>query len=167
MALSLSLAAVTSSTKSVTGSLSGPIAGLPAHRLMFKSRDPYKPSLRLSRRSNTGKWQARRLHAETKAAKTVGIIVGGFIVCWFPFFTIYLARAYMCCVPGVMMKLFTWLGYANSGINPVIYCVVSRDFRRAFKAILCGCSCREEGVKSLIRQIHLPGLFEEDDGSGE
>jgi octopamine receptor oamb, putative (fragment) len=121
---------------------------------------------RFSRRTHTGKWQAKRLLAETKAAKTVGIIVGGFIICWFPFFTAYLIRGYcrdQSCIPHLMLTIFTWLGYANSAINPVIYGLFSRDFRRAFKRIICSCKFKEEtGVTSLIRQIHLPSLFEED-----
>lgn len=124
-------------------------------------------SARVTRRTNTGKFQARRFHAETKAAKTVGIIVGGFIICWLPFFTAYLVRAFCdddSCVPQILMSVFTWLGYCNSAINPVIYGLFSRDFRRAFKTIVCKCTFREEvGVSSLIRQIHLPTFLEGED----
>lgn len=123
-------------------------------------------SARLARRTNTGKFQARRFHAETKAAKTVGIIVGGFIICWFPFFSAYLVRAFCqddSCIPAILMSIFTWLGYCNSAINPVIYGLFSRDFRRAFKTIVCKCTFREDtGVSSLIRQIHLPTFLEDD-----
>lgn len=80
---------------------------------------------------------------ETKAAKTLGIIVGGFILCWLPFFTMYLVRAF--CPnhihPTVFSVLF-WLGYCNSAINPCIYALFSKDFRFAFKRIICcRCSC--------------------------
>lgn len=34
-------------------------------------------------------------------------------------------------------SIFTWLGYMNSGCNPIIYAFSSRDFRRAFTKILC------------------------------
>ncbi|RWS01514.1 putative G-protein coupled receptor No9-like protein [Dinothrombium tinctorium] len=119
---------------------------------------------RFNRRTNTGKWHARRFLAETKAAKTVGIIVGAFIFCWFPFFSVYLFRAfYKDQIPETVVSLFYWFGYFNSAVNPIIYGLFSRDFRRAFKNIVCKCRFREEtGVTSLIRQIHLPNLFEED-----
>jgi octopamine receptor len=121
-------------------------------------------STRATRRTNTGKFQARRFHAETKAAKTVGIIVGGFVVCWLPFFTAYPIRAFCddeSCIPKTLMSVFTWLGYCNSAINPVIYGLFSRDFRRAFKTIVCKCTFHEEvGVSSLIRQIHLPTFLD-------
>lgn len=80
---------------------------------------------------------------ETKAAKTLGIIVGGFIMCWLPFFTMYLVRAFYPnhIHPTVFSVLF-WLGYCNSAINPCIYALFSKDFRFAFKRIICcRCSC--------------------------
>lgn len=87
--------------------------------------------------------QVKRFRMETKAAKTLGIIVGGFIMCWLPFFTMYLVRAFYPnhIHPTVFSVLF-WLGYCNSAINPCIYALFSKDFRFAFKRILCcRCSC--------------------------
>lgn len=87
--------------------------------------------------------QVKRFRMETKAAKTLGIIVGGFIMCWLPFFTMYLVRAFYPnhIHPTVFSVLF-WLGYCNSAINPCIYALFSKDFRFAFKRIICcKCSC--------------------------
>ncbi|KAH0952861.1 hypothetical protein HN011_004293 [Eciton burchellii] len=91
------------------------------------------------------KVQARRFRMETKAAKTLGIIVGGFIVCWLPFFSMYLVRAFLpnSIHPTVFSVLF-WLGYFNSAINPCIYALFSKDFRFAFTRIICcKCSCMQ------------------------
>ncbi|XP_044755435.1 octopamine receptor Oamb [Coccinella septempunctata] len=89
------------------------------------------------------KFQVKRFRMETKAAKTLGIIVGGFILCWLPFFTMYLIRAFCedCIHPLVFSVLF-WLGYVNSAINPLIYALFSKDFRFAFKRIICKCFCK-------------------------
>lgn len=80
---------------------------------------------------------------ETKAAKTLGIIVGGFIFCWLPFFTMYLIRAF-CedCIHPLLFSILFWLGYCNSAINPLIYALFSKDFRFAFKRIICRCFCK-------------------------
>ncbi|GIY19453.1 5-hydroxytryptamine receptor [Caerostris darwini] len=77
---------------------------------------------------------------ERKAAKTLMIITGVFIVCWLPFFVMALMMA-VCssCEPdGIVFSILLWLGYTNSLVNPVIYTVFSPDFRNAFKRMLCG-----------------------------
>lgn len=93
------------------------------------------------------KAQVKRFRMETKAAKTLGIIVGGFIFCWLPFFTMYLIRAF-CeeCIPPLLFSILFWLGYCNSAINPLIYALFSKDFRFAFKRIICKCFCKSDGV---------------------
>ncbi|XP_015604205.1 octopamine receptor Oamb [Cephus cinctus] len=89
------------------------------------------------------KAQVKRFRMETKAAKTLGIIVGGFILCWLPFFTMYLVRAFCPgCIDKTVFSVLFWLGYCNSAINPCIYALFSKDFRFAFKRIICKCFCK-------------------------
>ncbi|XP_015928138.1 probable G-protein coupled receptor No9 [Parasteatoda tepidariorum] len=109
------------------------------------------------------RWHAKRFKTEAKATKTVGIIVGGFILCWLPFFTIYLIMGFCeTCIPDLLFKVFFYLGYCNSALNPIIYGIISKDFRFAFKKILCRCTLNDDGVASLIRHIHIPTFIEDD-----
>lgn len=109
------------------------------------------------------RWHAKRFRTEAKATKTVGIIVGGFILCWLPFFTVYLTMGF-CepCIPELLFKVFFYLGYCNSALNPIIYGIISKDFRFAFKKILCRCTLNDDSVASLIRHIHMPTYLEEE-----
>ncbi|XP_073963138.1 octopamine receptor in mushroom bodies [Choristoneura fumiferana] len=94
------------------------------------------------------KAQVKRFKMETKAAKTLGIIVGGFVFCWLPFFSVYVVRAFCGdCVPSIMFSVLFWLGYCNSAINPLIYALFSKDFRFAFKRIICKCFCGRGGTR--------------------
>ena len=95
--------------------------------------------------------QLRRVNREKKAAKTVGIIVGAFVLCWLPFFSVYLASAFCgggteCVATPTIFAIFFWLGYLNSAMNPFVYAYFSRDFRCAFERLLtsrrgCRCGC--------------------------
>ncbi|ELU07848.1 hypothetical protein CAPTEDRAFT_121888 [Capitella teleta] len=78
---------------------------------------------------------------ERKAARTLAIITGSFIVCWLPFFIIALVRPFcgdLCHYPDILMSIIGWLGYFNSLLNPIIYTIFNPDFRSAFRKILFG-----------------------------
>lgn len=77
---------------------------------------------------------------ERKAAKTLAIITGAFVVCWLPFFIMALLMPLCesCSINDYIASFFLWLGYFNSTLNPVIYTIFSPEFRQAFKRILFG-----------------------------
>ncbi|CAH1783529.1 unnamed protein product [Owenia fusiformis] len=97
-----------------------------------------------------------KLARERKAAKTLGIVMGIFIICWLPFF-IFNAMFALCkldCVkhPEIIFPIVTWLGYINSGMNPIIYACSMRDFRRAFLKILFACCPKYRNIYRRRRQ---------------
>ncbi|KFP70803.1 5-hydroxytryptamine receptor 6, partial [Acanthisitta chloris] len=78
-----------------------------------------------------------------KASLTLGILLGMFFVAWLPFFITNVAQAVCGCVPPSFFDVLTWLGYCNSTMNPIIYPLFMRDFKRAMgKFLPC---CRRAG----------------------
>ncbi|XP_070490818.1 octopamine receptor beta-3R-like isoform X2 [Chironomus tepperi] len=78
--------------------------------------------------------------AEHKAARTLGIIMGVFILCWLPFFLWYVITSLCgqeyCPCPDIVVAILFWIGYFNSTLNPIIYAYFNRDFRESFKKTL-------------------------------
>ncbi|XP_028654791.1 trace amine-associated receptor 13c-like [Erpetoichthys calabaricus] len=73
---------------------------------------------------------------ERKATKTLGIVMGVFCLCWLPFFVNNLIAPYISLVtPPMIVDAFGWLGYFNSGFNPIIYGFFYPWFRKALKII--------------------------------
>lgn len=79
-----------------------------------------------------------KFRRQKKAAKTLGIVVGVFIICWFPFFFLlpFSTLCIKCNIPDLLFDVFFWTGYFNSCLNPIIYACSSRDFKRAFRHVL-------------------------------
>lgn len=75
--------------------------------------------------------------SDHKAAITVGVIMGTFLLCWVPFFCVNIIAAFCkTCIPEAAFKVLTWLGYSNSAFNPIIYSIFNTEFREAFRRIL-------------------------------
>ncbi|NP_001076511.1 trace amine associated receptor 13b [Danio rerio] len=75
--------------------------------------------------------------SERKAAKTLGIVVGAFIMCWLPFFINSTLDAYInFSTPVALFDALVWLGYVNSTINPIIYGFFYPWFRKTLSLIV-------------------------------
>ncbi|XP_004703638.1 5-hydroxytryptamine receptor 1A [Echinops telfairi] len=99
-------------------------------------------------RKNERNAEAKRkmaLARERKTVKTLGIIMGTFILCWLPFFIVALVLPFCensCHMPTLLGAIINWLGYSNSLLNPVIYAYFNKDFQNAFKKIIKCKFCR-------------------------
>lgn len=82
--------------------------------------------------------RSKKFNKDVKAIRTLGTLMGVFCFCWVPFFLMYLILPFCphCYLPPEVASAITWLGYANSLINPMVYAFLNRDFRTAFKKLL-------------------------------
>ena len=87
--------------------------------------------------------QAFYFKREIKAAKTLAMVMGAFIVCWTPFFVINIIVRFSqgFYVKPIVTLAIKWLHYGNSALNPVIYSSTNSDFRNKILRVLpwkCG-----------------------------
>ena len=71
---------------------------------------------------------------DIKAARTIAVVIGAFVICWSPFFVIVfgfsVSQSFP--VPPAVYNAAKWLTYLNSCLNPVIYTSLNRAYRSAF-----------------------------------
>ncbi|XP_059211117.1 alpha-2 adrenergic receptor [Centropristis striata] len=107
-------------------------------RVSNKSMDIFA-SRRKRRRSSLARKKVSQAR-EKRFTFVLAVVMGVFVVCWFPFFfsySLYGVCREPCKIPDPLFKFFFWIGYCNSSLNPAIYTIFNRDFRRAFQKILC------------------------------
>ncbi|XP_006901642.1 PREDICTED: 5-hydroxytryptamine receptor 2C-like [Elephantulus edwardii] len=115
--------------------------------------NPQRPKKKKERRPR-GTMQA--INNEKKASKVLGIVFFVFLIMWCPFFITNILSV-LCgktCNQKLMEKLlnvFVWIGYVCSGINPLVYTLFNKIYRRAFSNYL---RCRYKPEKKPpVRQI--------------
>ena len=75
-------------------------------------------------------------NSKKRVVKMLVTVTLFFAICWFPLHTIHYymyfnSQSYKCLSLYVILLSF-WLGHANSAINPVLYVIFNKTFRRAF-----------------------------------
>ncbi|XP_066297236.1 5-hydroxytryptamine receptor 6-like [Branchiostoma lanceolatum] len=111
-----------------------------------------------SRRRNGKRGSQPSGPSSAKAIRTLGVILGAFMLTWLPFFVSNIVRPFCGCIPGEVFEGLTWLGWCNSTMNPVIYPLFIKDFKQVFRKYL-PCCRRRAPPGNAVGIGELPGAF--------
>ncbi|XP_074535600.1 trace amine-associated receptor 1-like [Halichoeres trimaculatus] len=77
--------------------------------------------------------------SQTKATKTLAIVMGAFLSFWTPFFICFIIDPFIgYSVPLELFEVLAWLCFFNSTVNPIIYAFFYSWFRKAFHLLISG-----------------------------
>ncbi|XP_063042960.1 5-hydroxytryptamine (serotonin) receptor 2C, G protein-coupled-like 1 [Engraulis encrasicolus] len=112
---------------------------------------------------------------ERRASKVLGVVFFLFLVMWCPFFitnVLYVLCRQSCdgALLAELLNVFVWVGYISSGVNPLVYTLFNKTYRRAFSSylrcryrtspangvvVLGGASCGGGGAKNITPSLHV------------
>lgn len=96
-------------------------------RLFWKVKEKGKRIREISHETVHPAQMEQFLHREIKVARTIAILLSCFFLCWFPYFLLNIIDPFVNYSIGyIPWIIVTWLGYANSTINPYLYYVLNR-----------------------------------------
>lgn len=121
------------------------VHGSSKHDLPLPNTSSTAPLFENRNEKSTDAKRKLALARERKTVKTLGIIMGTFILCWLPFFIKALVNPFCssCELPVWLTDVIDWLGYSNSLLNPIIYAYFNKDFQNAFQKIIKCHFCRK------------------------
>jgi hypothetical protein len=112
---------------------------------------------------------------DIRITKTLFATVVGYLLCWMPVLLIEMIDLAFGeeSLPRQVYIMFTMCGLSSSAINPIIYGVMNKTFRREYKqAFMCAAVCRDGNMVRPIktttqtRPVTITKLYQEE-GNGQ
>ena len=98
-----------------------------------------QPSLETSNQNNRHRGGRILMRKEAKLIKTFALVIGAFLLCYTPFFLLgtFQSSKGPGTVSGHVVSAVTWLAFCNSFVNPIVYSLRYKQFRKSFWKIVC------------------------------
>ncbi|XP_021353687.1 adenosine receptor A3-like [Mizuhopecten yessoensis] len=86
-----------------------------------------------------GRQKQRQFRKEVKAAKSLAIVIGVFVICWLPIHILNSITLLCkdCSYPMELLLAAILLSHANSTVNPFLYAIGNSKYQIAFRKMCC------------------------------